>query len=61
MPGGREGKVLTLLKGFSVRWKDIERGSEGELGNNEWVVEERAKKDRKMGEGEMALKKKKKG
>lgn len=58
MPGGGEEKVLTLLKGFSERWRDRGRGREREWGNNEWVVEEERvrESEREMGEEEMALK-----
>lgn len=35
MPGGGgEGKVLTLLKGFSERWRDMKSGSGGEWADN---------------------------
>lgn len=44
MPGGGEEKVLTLLKRFSERWKDMERGSEGEFTNNERARKKRGVK-----------------
>lgn len=38
MPGGGEGRVLTLSKGFSEGWRDMERERGRELGNIKWVV-----------------------
>lgn len=54
MPGGGEEKVLTLLKGFSLRDGRTERERRGgekerELGASEWVVAERATRERDGG------------